>query len=570
MRLAAAMSWPAFVIVAIELCERLAYYSFSGATKNWLQDQGVDNANSSSIWGALVIVLYVASFFGGWLGDVWGRYRTIGAVTVLYVVGCAVCACAVHPQIANVPIFLVSTVLGMIGSGGIKPNVSTFGADQIVVESGADQQKELFFRYFYLTVNVGAIVYVSLLSNVNTSGLPPLIPVEFGFFAVHIFGAFAMLCALLAFIAGTPWFVGVSAPQQTEQDRVQSFVFKFGQQLLDGAKRTLVGKVGLVGWICVPLLLFSAAINVFVGGTVMALLSFGCFLLCVFCLCVAHRKNDWMTDEELARCTNSIPVLLIGVLFFNIQDVILAQSLFVQACQMDTRIGRDPEAYQLNGIFFSLAHCFVVIVGTPLLEHVLRPFFERLLGEAVPMKLQVRAGFAVAFCAQVSALILEIARRGATVTDVHSKCAPLLSDGTHVRASDMSAFWMFLPYALTGMAELLVQPILQYHAYRCASPRAKSLMQAFYLFAKGAMPAAFTAVFYQAMKPLIPNDLNAGKFPLVYVLNMFIIVIGASLFGWAERGPTRTVSYSASCEWNLTSGVNCEWAVHTESEDSRL
>lgn len=64
------------------------------------------------------------------------------------------------------------------GTSGIKPNISTFGADQIdPTEATAAHGKESFFMYLYLTVNLGCVVAFGFLA---TGGLPPLVSQEDG------------------------------------------------------------------------------------------------------------------------------------------------------------------------------------------------------------------------------------------------------------------------------------------------------------------------------------------------------------------------------------------------------
>ena len=58
------------------------------------------------------------------------------------------------------------------GTSGIKPNISTFGADQIdPTEATAAHSKESF----------GCVVAFGFLANVATGGLPPLVSQEDGF-----------------------------------------------------------------------------------------------------------------------------------------------------------------------------------------------------------------------------------------------------------------------------------------------------------------------------------------------------------------------------------------------------
>ena len=56
-----------------------------------------------------------------------------------------------------VPLF-VSLYLIALGTGGIKSNVSSFGADQFDVTIEQDKrEKDSFFNWFYLVINVGSL-----------------------------------------------------------------------------------------------------------------------------------------------------------------------------------------------------------------------------------------------------------------------------------------------------------------------------------------------------------------------------------------------------------------------------
>jgi dipeptide/tripeptide permease len=46
-----------------------------------------------------------------------------------------------------------------VGTGGIKPNVSAFGADQFDDNNRKERkEKQSFFNWFYLVINVGSLV----------------------------------------------------------------------------------------------------------------------------------------------------------------------------------------------------------------------------------------------------------------------------------------------------------------------------------------------------------------------------------------------------------------------------
>lgn len=55
-----------------------------------------------------------------------------------------------------------------LGTGGIKPCVSSFGADQFdVADEKEEQKKYAFFNWFFLAINIGALLGITLLVYVK-------------------------------------------------------------------------------------------------------------------------------------------------------------------------------------------------------------------------------------------------------------------------------------------------------------------------------------------------------------------------------------------------------------------
>ena len=61
-----------------------------------------------------------------------------------------------------------------VGTGGIKPNVSSFGADQFDDTSRVERkQKQSFFNYFYFSINVGSLLAVTVIVKIQARTPPP-------------------------------------------------------------------------------------------------------------------------------------------------------------------------------------------------------------------------------------------------------------------------------------------------------------------------------------------------------------------------------------------------------------
>lgn len=147
------------------------------------------------------------------------------------------------------------------------------------------------------------------------------------------------------------------------------------------------------------------------------------------------------------------------------------------------------------------------------------------------MGFKVIMGFSFAIAGQLAAAAIEYKRRGDEVLSVPSHCAPYYKH-THekVHMSATNSMWMLVPYALVGIGEIFVNPVLQHLAYEGAPPEMRSLLQAFNLFAMGALPNAVASCISQALKGMVPNDLNNGDLPMVYFINSAIGVCGIFCF----------------------------------------
>ncbi|KAG2276453.1 hypothetical protein Bca52824_059008 [Brassica carinata] len=185
-------------ILGNECCERLAYY---GIAKNLvtyfttkLHETNVSAARHVMIWQG---TCYITPLIGALIADAyWGRYWTIACFSAIYFTGMAtltlsasfpglkpaecigfLCPPATTTQSS---VFFVGLYLISLGTGGIKPCVSSFGADQFDDTDPHERpSKTSFFNWFYFSINIGAFVSSTLLVWVQENcgwGLGFLIP----------------------------------------------------------------------------------------------------------------------------------------------------------------------------------------------------------------------------------------------------------------------------------------------------------------------------------------------------------------------------------------------------------
>lgn len=167
-------------ILGNEFCERLAYYGVNSNLVNYFENrlrQGTTAAsNNVSNWSG---TCYITPLLGAFIADAYlGRYWTIATFSTIYVLGMTWLTLTVtvkgltpschngecHPTMKQSAVFYLAIYLIALGTGGIKPCVSSFGADQFDDNDEFEKRKKSsFFNWFYLSINVGALISASVL-----------------------------------------------------------------------------------------------------------------------------------------------------------------------------------------------------------------------------------------------------------------------------------------------------------------------------------------------------------------------------------------------------------------------
>jgi proton-dependent oligopeptide transporter, POT family len=241
------------VVIAIlvtETAERVAYFGFRAILVLYFHHGlGLSESVSVSLYAAVACGAYFSPLVGALLADAsWGRYHTIWSFSSLYTVGlCLLTLGAYHVRsndiledvtsgttnegdssaTKSVTFEKVATLLGLflvcVGTGGIKPCVSAFGADQIVLRGSHSQMNDddildkhskhsddfdeslyqekvistqvdvtHFFNSFYFCINLGAL---------SSFAIIPIIRANFGFGPAFLVPTVFMSIALTVFLS---------------------------------------------------------------------------------------------------------------------------------------------------------------------------------------------------------------------------------------------------------------------------------------------------------------------------------------------------------------------------------
>jgi len=209
------------------------------------------------------------------------------------------------------------------------------------------------------------------------------------------------------------------------------------------------------------------------------------------------------------------------------------------ACQMDVRL---PDflllpSGQLNGNFFSLGNNASIIVAIPFLEVFLFPRLKHMFGKPISRKAKFVAGFTLIVFANLIGVVIELMRRQREFIPCpfeligSPQCGPYNGKGNYLLSqcspggklpmSNISGWWTFIPYFVTGCGEVFVNPVLQEFTFDEVAPRLRSLMMGFTLIAMGCTPSVITAIF----SGFVPSDMNDGPVIWCYMANNVVSIV---------------------------------------------
>ncbi|KAJ7954460.1 protein NRT1/ PTR FAMILY 8.3-like [Quillaja saponaria] len=528
-------------ILSTECCEKLAYYGIAANLVSYLthklHEGNISAARNVTIWQG---TCYLTPLIGAFLADAyWGRYWTIAVFSAIYFIGmCTLSLSASIPALkptecvgsicpsptpAQYAVFFFGLYLIALGTGGIKPCVSSFGADQFDDTDPRERiRKGSFFNWFYFSINIGALVSSSFIVWVQDNASWGL-----GFGIPALF----MGIAIASFFSGSPLY-RFQKPGGSPLTRMcQVLIASFRKRNLN------------VPDDCTLLYEIQDKNSAFEGSRK---LEHSNELKCLdkaAVLSAAETKsgdviNPWrlctVTQvEELKILIRMFPIWATGIVF----SAVYAQmsTMFVeQGMMMDTTIG----SFTIPPASLSTFDVISVIFWVPIYDRVIVPIARTYTGKGRGFSELQRMGiglFISALCMSTAAVVeikrLQLARElGLTDQEV---------------AVQLSIFWQIPQYFLLGLAEIFTF-IGQFEFFYDQSPDAmRSLCSALSLLTNslGNYLSSFilTIVNYfttEGGKPgWIPDNLNEGHLDYFFwllaglsFLNMMVYVFCAKRY----------------------------------------
>lgn len=220
-----------FLLLIVELCERFSFYGIRSVLLIYFAQQlYMTDVNASYYYHFYIVICYITPILGGIIADqYWGKYKTILYLSILYALGngiVAVTSIIESPELNSaetidlrfmevdtVPFKMGCTFFGLfviaVGTGGIKPCVSSFSADQLPPND--DKKRTRFFSLFYFCINLGSVI-----SSYLTPKLRTMECLGHDSCYLYAFGlpSILMFVALLLFVMGSNLYK-INKPQGT-------------------------------------------------------------------------------------------------------------------------------------------------------------------------------------------------------------------------------------------------------------------------------------------------------------------------------------------------------------------
>jgi proton-dependent oligopeptide transporter, POT family len=448
-------------IIGNEGCERFSFYGMRNILTAFLVTSLLAYLPESERPGAakdvfhtFVIGVYFFPLLGGWIADrLWGKYRTIFWLSLVYCLGQGCLALFVDHALG----FYTGLFLIALGSGGIKPCISSFVGDQF--DQTNKHRAKVVFDAFYWIINFGSF-FASLLMPIFLKQLGPAVA----------FGIPGVLMAISTVIlwAGRRTYVMVPpAPPDPH-----SFLRVAWTSLRSGGYGLALFGIGvalaLAAFVAVPQLGFVIA----ACSALVAVIAFGGLGVWL--------QLDAARDRHPAEAVDGVRgVLRVLVLFALVTPF---WSLFDQKASTWVLQGNAMEPLRL----FDAA---ALRESSPLLATVFGGF-----ATIVPSQMQALNPLLVMLLIPFNNLVLypALRRMGLEVTALRRMGAGIAFSGVSWIVAGMlqvtldggaavSIAWQILPYALLTLGEVLVSATGLEFAYSQAPQSMKGALMSFWM-----------------------------------------------------------------------------------------
>ena len=289
-----------------EMWERFSYYGMRALLTLYMTSKAVDGglgfseAYSSAIYATYVSSVWYLPLVGGWLAD-----KFLGARRAVLIGGIVIAVGHYSMAIDSLPTFYAALILIAMGTGLLKPNISTMVGQLYEPE---DKRRDAGFSIFYMGINLGAFISPFVTGFLAQSayfkriiigiGLNPAKSWHWGFAAAGV----GMTLGVIQYV------LGGKRLQDAGKKPTKQVTDKSSTQKLD-LVTTVLAVVGALlgagfgyrfdaGWISVPFWTVCGYFIGYLGGTTRLLKGDELKRVLVIFILVVFSIIFWMTYEQ--------------------------------------------------------------------------------------------------------------------------------------------------------------------------------------------------------------------------------------------------------------------------------
>ncbi|MBT2680617.1 peptide MFS transporter [Bacillus sp. ISL-35] len=395
-----------FTLFFTEFWERFSYYGMRAILVFYMYYEvskgglGLDETLALSIMSIYGSLVYMSGVIGGWLADrIFGTSRAVFYGGILIMLG--------HIALAipgSVAMFFVSMILIVIGTGLLKPNVSTVVGEMY---SETDARRDAGFTIFYMGINAGAFLAPLIVGAVSDA-----YNFHFGF-AIAAIGMFVGLVVFVLTKKKNLGLAGTDVPNPLSPSEKKKTFTIFGIAIV---------AIGILSAILINagLLTFESFINLV---TILGILIPTAYFIVMY-------RSPKTTEVERSRVLAYIPLFLAAVMFWAIQE----QGSTILANYADKRTQLEFAGMTISPAWFQSLNPLFIIIFAP----IFAGFWVK-LGDRQP-SIPKKFSFSLIF-AGLSFLVILI---------------PGYFTGTDALVSPL---WLVLSYLIVVFGELLISPV---------------------------------------------------------------------------------------------------------------
>lgn len=395
-----------FTLFFTEFWERFSYYGMRAILVFYMYYEvskgglGLDEPTALAIMSIYGSLVYMSGIIGGWIAD-----RLLGTSRAVFYGGILIMLGHIALSIpGSLAMFFVSMVLIVLGTGLLKPNVSSVVGD---IYSPEDNRRDAGFSIFYMGINLGGFLAPLIVGTVG---------MKYNFHLGFAIAAVGMFFGLLVFIFTKKKNLGLAGTY-------------ISNPLSANEKKTVYTRIGLGAVIIAILVAVGIPTGLLTFDSFIALVGILGIGLPIIYFTMMYRSPK-TTEVERSRIIAYIPLFIASVMFWAIQE----QGSTILANYADKRTQLEFMGLDISPAWFQSLNPLFIIFFAPVFAWLWVKLGDR--QPSVPQKFSLGLLFA-----GLSFIVILL---------------PAYLGGTN---SLVSPLWLVLSYFIVVLGELCLSPV---------------------------------------------------------------------------------------------------------------